>query len=175
MKKQIVLGTALLIAAFIGGCILASGTKVINFDLQGSWHPVAGMQSQYVDLPNQNSDYDKNKDKIKSVDSAVLVGTLVNHGSSSVQSNIYISDNQYTTPAQVETPGNATLIFVSPTVPANDSLRLNWSDGLSHIQNFDILQNKLKTSGQFYVYAITTNGGVIDYNLSIVITLTVGM
>jgi hypothetical protein len=175
MKKYIILGAALLTAAFIGGCILTSGTKVITFDLQSSWEPVSGMQTQYVDFPNQSSDYNDNKDKIKSIDAVVLVGTLDNHSSSSVQSNIYISDNQYTTPAQVQTPGNATLIFVSPTVPANDSLRLNWSDGLSHIQNFDVLQNQLKTDGQFYIYAITTNNGVIDYNLSIVLTLTVGL
>jgi hypothetical protein len=175
MKRNLLIAAALLIPVAIAGCIVTSGTKVINFDLSGAWNPTGGMQTQYVDFPAENSDYNSNKDKIKSIDAVVLVGDLVNHSTNSVQSNIYISDNQYTTAAEVQTPGNATLIFTSPTVPANDSLRLNWSDGLSQIQNFNVLQDQLKSDGQFYVYAITTNSSSVEYNLSIVITLTVGL
>jgi hypothetical protein len=175
MKKYLLIAFAILIPIVIAGCILVSGTKVITFELSGMTSPAGGLKIKYVDLPSDNSDYNDNKNKIKSIDEVVLVGDIINSGSNDIQTAFYISDSQYSTVSQVTTPGNSTVIFQSPTVHAGETLHLNWADALAHVQNFDVLKAQLLNDGQFYIYAVSTNGSLIEYDLDLIITLTVGL
>jgi hypothetical protein len=174
MKRNILIAIALLIPIIIVGCVLTSGTKVFSVELSG-WSSIPSqMQWKYIDVANESSDYQDNKDKLKSVDEVALVGYVVNTSPSEAYTKIYISDNLYTTPTQVETPGNSTLMFDSPAIAAGDSLYLNWSDALAHVQNLSVLRDQLLGDGQFYVYAIPTNGSSVRYDLFMIITVTAG-
>jgi hypothetical protein len=169
MKKVIL--AAILIPLIIAGCIV-NGTVVYIFDLAGEWIPNGAMQSRYVNL-SDNSDFQDNKDKLKSVDSVVLVGDIINMGNQALSADVYISDYSYTTPAQVIE--NGTQIFSSPTIGANDTLHINWKDGLSYITNLNSIEKEIKGDGQFYVYAISSSGSAIIYDLNLVATLTIGL
>jgi hypothetical protein len=174
MKRNLLIAVALLLPIVIGGCILTSGTKVFNIELSG-WTPIPNqMQWRYVDVSSESSDYQDNKDKLKSVDEVSLVGYVVNTSDSEAHTKIYISDSLYTTPTQVETPGNSTLMFDSPSIAAGDSLFLNWSDALAHVQNLPVLRDQLLGDGQFYAYAIPTGSSSIRYDLFMIISVTVG-
>jgi hypothetical protein len=74
----------------------------------------------------------------------------------------------------VETAGNSTLLFESPALAAGDSLHLNWSDALAHIQNFPVLKDQLLGDGQFYAYAVSSSSSSIRYHLFMLITITAG-
>jgi len=170
MKRNLLIALALLIPVVIAGCIL-SGTMVFHFNLTGGWISNGSLQTRHVDL-SENSDFNDNKDKLKSIDAIVIVGDVINLGSEDLTAQVYISDNQYTTPAQVE--ANATRIFVSPSVPANDTLHLDWTDGLSHMENLSAIEDQVKGDGQFYVYAISSSATGIVYDLHLIATITVG-
>ncbi|HBC46833.1 MAG TPA: hypothetical protein DEO84_09365 [candidate division Zixibacteria bacterium] len=174
MKRNLLIAGALLLPIIIAGCVLTTGTKVFSIELSGWTNIPSQMQWRYIDVADESSDYDDNKDKIKSVDEVVLVGDIINTSAGDAHSTIYISDNLYSTASQVETAGNSTVVFESPTITAGDSLHINWSDALAHIQNLPELKNQLLGDGQFYVYSIQSNGSSVRYNLSMLITITAG-
>jgi hypothetical protein len=168
--KRVIL-SSLIISIIIAGC-LASGTVVYVFDLVGGWASNGSMQWRQVDL-SDNSDFQDNKDKLKSVDAIVLVGDIINLGASDLTADIYISDNLYILPEQVI--ANATQIFTSPTVPAQDTLHINWNDGMNYIMNLSTLEDQVKGDGQFYIYAISSSSSPVIYDLNLIATLTVGL
>jgi hypothetical protein len=174
MKRNLLIAGALLLPIIIGGCVLLSGTKVFSIEFSGWTNIPSQMLWKYIDVAEESSDYQDNKDKIKSVDEVVLVGDIINTSASDAHSTIYISDNLYSTATQVEAAGNSTIVFESPTITAGDSLHINWSDALAHVQNLNELKNQLLGDGQFYVYSIQSNGSSVRYNLSMLITITAG-
>jgi hypothetical protein len=174
MKRNLLIAGALLLPIIIGGCVLISGTKVFSIELSGLAYIPSQMQWRYIDVAGESGEYADNKDKIKSVDEVVLVGDIINTSANDAHSTIYISDNLYSTANQVETPGNSTIVFESPTIAAGDSLHINWSDALAHVQNLPELKNQLLGDGQFYVYAISSNSSSVRYNLSMLMTITAG-
>ena len=172
MKRKLLWAIALLIPVVVAGC-LVSGTKVFVIELEGFGSIPSQMQSFHVNLSDLNSDYNDNKDKLKSIDAVTLVGDVINSGSAAANMNIYLSDNQYSTPSEVEQ--NATLIFESPNIPVGDTLQLHWADGMSYMRNFDVLFQQVKDDGEFYLYGIPENSTSISYNLEIAITVTAGL
>jgi len=171
MKKNLLITIALLIPIVIAGCI-ATGTIVLVFDVEGFSSSNNTVGSKFVDL-NTNSDYEDNKDKLKSVDAVALTGYVVNNTNSDLVGEAFISDTQYNTVDDIR--DNAIKIFESPAIPANDTLFLDWADGMSHIQNFDYIVNELKNDGTFYLYGISSGTFDTDYNLSLIITITAGL
>jgi hypothetical protein len=170
MRKGILLAIALLIPVVMGGCLL-SGTVVFVYDLSGFARVGNQMSVTLVNLAT-NSDYQDNKDKLKSVDAVSVAGDLINNSASEAAAEIWISDNEYTTPAQVR--ANATRIFLSPTIAPHDTLALNWSDGMSHIENFSVMQDQIKGDGQFFVYGLVENQLDVEYDVDLIVTVTVG-
>jgi hypothetical protein len=131
------------------------------------------MRSVDVNLAN-NSDYQDNKDKIKSVDAVTLAGIVGNLSSDSIAAEVWLADSSanYSTPAEVR--ANATRIYLSPTIPARDTLVLNWSDGMSRVENFNVISDRVKSGESFKLYGIATGSFNIAYLVDLIITVTVG-
>ncbi len=173
MKKTLITISALIIPVLIAGCI-ATGTVVLVYDVDSFVSTDNSVNKVHIDL-NSNSDYTKNKDKVKSVDAISVVGWLINNTSTADSAEIWMSDDStYTTPAQVR--ANAIQIFASPSVPANDSLMIDWAEGMSHIRNFAAIESEVNGDGNFWVYGIAArtpfNMGV---RASLIITITAGL
>ena len=169
MKKALLSGLALLLAVVMADCI-ATGTLVFVFDLEGSHSSPGDFEAIDVDL-STNKDYNDHKDKIKSIDAVAVVGQISNNTSSDVAAEIYISDEVYTDPQAVR--DNATIVFISPTIPANDTIFVDWSDGLSHIENFDELKAQIE-DGSFKLYVISSGPLDLHYDLNLIVTMTAG-
>jgi hypothetical protein len=173
MKKNLLLTIALLIPAVITGCMLITGTTVLVFHVAGFQSSTDTMRSVSVDL-STNSDYQDNKDKIKSVDAVSVAGIVGNLSATPVAAEVWLADinANYSTPAEVR--AHATRIFLSPTIPAHDTLVLNWSDGMSHVENFNVLADHVKNGGSFKLYGISTGSFDISFLVDLIITITVG-
>lgn len=170
MRKYVLLALAISIPVIIFGCIF-TGTVVLPFDLQGGWISNGSLQSRPVDLAD-NPDYVDNKDKLKSIDAIVIVGDVANLGPTDVTAKVYISDNSYTAPEDVL--ANATEIFVLPTVPAQDSIHMNWSDASSNMENLSAIEDQVRGDGKFNIYIISSSITGVIYKLNLIVTMTVG-
>jgi hypothetical protein len=171
MKKNLLLTLALLLPVVIAGC-LASGTLVVVFDIPKFTSLPLSVVYQPINL-TENSDYEDHKDKLKSIDEITLAGFIVNSGSSDAISEIWISDELYTDTASVRE--NATLVFMSPSIPADDTLFLHWSDGRANMRNLGVLEDQIKNGGQFNVYGIADGSFNLEYDLSVIISITAGL
>jgi hypothetical protein len=172
MKRKLLWAVTLLIPVVIAGC-LVSGTEVFVIDLEGFGSTPSNMQTFHVNLSDLSSDYEDNKDKLKSIDAVVLVGDVANLGAQSAGMKIYLSDDNLSSPSEVE--DEATLIFESPSIPVGDTLHLRWADGMSYMRNFSELFHQVKDDGEFYLYGIPENSINIQYTLEIAITVTAGL
>ena len=172
MKRKLLIVLALLVPVVIAGCI-ASGTIVLVFDVEGFGSSNATLDRRNINLAD-NGDYDDHKDNLKSVDAITLAGFIVNHGTSDVSAEAWISDDStLTTVGDIQ--NNGTLIFVSPTIPAGDTLFLTWSDGMQYMRNIGVLEDEIKDDGVFTMYGIASGPFNLVYDLSIVITITAGL
>jgi len=170
MKKLLTLGTALLLPAFMAGCI-ATGTFVFVFDIEGNQSSPVSILAQMVDL-TENDEYNDHKDKIKSIDAVAVVGEITNNLPAETVGQIWISDELYVTPDEVRQ--NATLVFETPSIPGNSTIFIDWSDGLSRIQHFDELKAQVE-SGNFIVYGISTGAFDLFFDLNLIVTFTAGV
>lgn len=171
LKKYLLIMLSFILPFIVFGC-LESGTVVIVHDIEGFQATGSGMGSKAVDL-NEEPAYADNRDRIRSIDAVSVAGQVGNLSDAPVSAQIWISDNQYTTPEEVR--AHATRIFTTPTVPARDTLEIEWADGLSMIENLPELREQIEGDGQFYVYGIVSNSADIWYDLSLVITVTAGL
>jgi len=169
-KLKYILAFAL--SLLIAGCI-ASGTIIIIFDVDEFVASETDMQMRHIDL-TQEADYNDNKDRIRSIDQVEVVGWFFNELSTENQAVIYVSqDSTLSTPAEVES--EATRVFVSPSIPGNDTLFVNWSDGLSYIENLATLKT-YADAGDFYIYGLAADSPFqVRFRLSLIITITAGL
>jgi len=173
-KKRIAL-TALLIASLIIGCGIATGTFTFGYELNGTIESSnASLEFEYVDLTTID-DYNDHKDNLKSVDNIAVVGSIINDGVAAVSGEIWLVDNDttYTDPDTVKHYG--TRIFVSPVIPAGDTLDIDWSDGLSYIENFSAVQTAVEL-GQFVLYGLGDSDAFeVTMDIDIIFTITAGL
>ena len=166
---------ALLIAALITACGIATGSFTFGYELDG---PIdsssATLDREVIDL-NSIEDYNDHKDQIKSVDNVALVGWVANNGPQ-VSGEVWLvnfPDSMYTDPDTVRYYG--TRIFVSPVIPSGDTLMIDWSDGLSYIENFAAVQDAVE-GGQFVLYGLGDDPNFDVYmNVNVIITITAGL
>ncbi len=172
MKKLLSFAMPLLVPIFIAGCV-ASGTIIIVFDLAEFVSSSTGMEVVEVNLTT-NSDYQDNKDKIKSIDQVTVAGTLTNLEPADNQAEIWLAyTDSYATPAEVRL--NATRIFVSPVIPGGEELLINWADGLNHIENLDALKDAAD-EGLFWLYGLAADSPfTVQFNITLIITMTAGL
>ena len=172
MKKYLSFVMALLVPIFIAGCV-ASGTIIIVFDIVEFVSSSTGMHVEEINL-TENSDYQDNKGKIKSIDQVTVAGTLTNLEPADNQAEIWLAyTGSYATPAEVRS--NATRIFVSPVIPGGQELLINWADGLNHIENLDALKDAAD-EGLFWLYGLAADSPfTVQFNITLIITMTAGL
>ena len=176
MRTITYMSLVLLLAVFLVGCLTTGQIKVKDHFGGGVTHN-SDIYSYDLDL-NTNTDYTDNKDKIKTVDGVAVVGVVKNHLQTELQAEIYISDDpSLETVEDITDPKQATLVFVSPTVPGNDSLVIDWADGLVHMVNEQAVIDQLigpTADGMFTIYAIgNTDNFNFTYKADVVVVLTV--
>ena len=165
-----------LITVFVGGCLTTGQIKVHENFGDGVTHN-ADTYSYDLDM-NTNSDYVDNKDKVKSVDAVAIVGVVKNNLQTEIQAEIYISDDpNLETAVEIMDPKNATRVFVSPTIPGNGKLTINYTNGLAHMENTQAIIDQLfgdTADGMFTIYAIGSAANFdFEYKAEVVVTLTV--
>jgi hypothetical protein len=172
MKRYALITFALLVPTLIAGCILTTGTIVIVENIDSFASTNNAVNKVEIDLTT-NSDYNDHKDQIKSVDAVSIVGWVINRGNAENSGVVWMADSGTLTNPDTT---NAKLLVVSPSVPAGDSVLINWSDAVSHVQNFDALKDKIFNDPHFWIYGIASSTPfVMEFRMSLVITLTVGL
>lgn len=172
MKKRAFTISAVLLSLLIAGCI-GSGTVRLEYEIDEFVSSSDGLIVREINLAD-NEDYDDNKDKIKSVDQVTVVGWMVNLEPVDNFAEIWIADvGTYSTPAEVR--ANATRVFISPVISGNDSLFIDWSDGLAHIENIPTLKDAAE-AGHFWLYGLAAESPfTVRFRIGLVIILTVGL
>ncbi len=175
MKNTAYISLVALMAVCLGGC-LTTGQIVITEHFGDGVTTNTSVNSYDVDL-NTNEDYVDNKDKIKSIDAISIVAVVKNNLPGDAQAKFYISDDpSLTDPDDIMDPKQATLVFVSPVVPGNNNIRIDWADGFKYIENEAEIEKQVLGDGIFTVYAI---GRGVEFNLNykaeVSITLTVSL
>jgi hypothetical protein len=176
MRKLTYISLVALLTVIVGGCLTTGQIKVKDDFGDGVSHD-SNIYSYDLDL-NTNTDYTDNKDKVKSVDGVAVVGVIKNHLETEIQAEIYISDDPNLESAEeIMDPKQATRVFVSPTVAGNDSLLVNYADGLAAMENTQAIIDQLfgpTADGMFTIYAIGSAATFnFTYKAEVVLTLTV--
>ncbi|MEJ2722547.1 MAG: hypothetical protein P8181_15625, partial [bacterium] len=118
-----------------------------------------------------------NKDKIKSIDAISIIAIVKNNQPVDAKAAFYISDDPgLTDPEDIKDPNQATLVFVSPSVPGNGRIQIDWADGFKYIENQQAIEKQVLGDGIFTVYAIGSGSNFnLDYKAEVSITLTVSL
>jgi hypothetical protein len=172
MKKTIGITLLAAIALVFGGCLL-SGQITLFHRIDVGTATDATITPTSVDF-NEESDYTDHKDDIKSVDAISVVAHVTNNLGTPASVRMYLS-NDATLDTVSEVEDQATLVFVSPTVPAGGTLNIGWADGFQYVENEDVVIDEVFGDGIFTIYTIAD---VVPFSLDvkaeISVTLTVG-
>jgi hypothetical protein len=174
MKKTI--GMTIMTAALlvlIGGCLLMTGQSTFYRRIDIGVTTNTAVTAVPVDL-NEEQDYLDHRDEIKSVDAISVVAIIQNNLPAAAKMEIYISDNAGLTTVD-GVKSEAKLVFVSPTVPASDKLKIGWADGFKYMVDEKPVIEQVLGDGIFVVYAIADETPFsLDVKAEIGITFTVG-
>jgi hypothetical protein len=171
MRKNITYTLAAMLSLLIVAC-LGTGTVTFKYDFNEFYTSSDIMHKEHVDLTT-NSDYNDNKDRIKSIDQVSVVGWFINEEPVADSAEIFVSEVEYEDPETVRE--NATRVFSSPTIPGNDSIFVDWADALAHIENLPYLKDRVD-NGQFWLYGLAANAPfTVRCRITLIITFTVGL
>ena len=171
MRKSTTYTLAVMLSLLVVGC-LGTGTITFVFDIDEFYTTSGVMHKEEVDLTS-NSDYNDNKDRIKSVDQVSVVGWFINEEPVANSAEIFVSDVEYDNPDAVRE--NATRVFTSPVIPGNDSIFVDWADALAQIENLPYLKERVD-DGYFWLYGLAESSPfTIRCRITLLITITVGL
>jgi len=119
-----------------------------------------------INLVN-NSEFPRNFiDEIKTIS---IVGWSVNYLSDANEIELWISeDSTFIEPSHIR--GNCLLIFESPLIQGEDSVLVNWSDGMANIRNFSVMKTYFENSENFFIYVLGSN---TPFNTSIRVSFVI--
>jgi hypothetical protein len=173
MKKYILLGLIAITAVGITGCLMTGQvTFVESIDVGVTAND--NIYHYALDL-NTNSDFADNKDKIKSVDAVSFVARIKNNETSASAAELYISRNAgLSTVAEIR--DEAIPVFITPSIPAGDTLLIKWNDSFKYMRNLDSLFYFVKELGAFSVYGIADTDSTFSDSIKaqVVVTFTIG-
>jgi len=174
MKKYIWLSAAALLLIGIVGCGITTGQFTIVYSVDDIASTDNDVEMYWLDL-NSEPDYADHKDNLKNVESIAIVAFLWNHADEDASGEVWVAtDSMYTTADEVR--DNGTRIFVSPSIPANDSLMVDWEDSYAHMENVDYLEDLIMDVGAFAIYGLADETPFdVEIQAEIVITLTAGL
>jgi hypothetical protein len=131
--------------------------------------------SEDVDL-NTIEDYAEHKDEIKSVDGIAIVAIVENRSTEESKAAFFISDDpSIDTIDDLRDPDQATLVFISPTIPAKSKMKIEWAEGFEYMINEQAVIDQVLGDGVFTVYGVAKETPFDLYiKGEIAITVTVG-
>ena len=173
MKNTIAITLGAALALLAGGCLLATGQQTFYKRIDVGATTNTTVTPVPIDL-NDEPDYVDHKDSIKTVDGISVVAIVTNNLPAAAKMQIYISDDATLTTVD-EVKSDAKLVFVSPTVPASDTLKIGWADGFKYMVDEKPVVDQILGDGVFFVYAVAEE---VPFSLvvkaEIGITFTVG-
>jgi hypothetical protein len=171
MKKYAKFGAPLLAIAVLAGCV-GTGTITFKYEIDEFYSSGDYIEIREIDLTD-NSDYNDNKDKIKSIDQVTVLGWIFNEEPVANQAEIWLSESELYPDAD-SVREYATRVFSVPAVPGNDSVFIDWENGLDHLENIPVLKDAAD-AGYFWLYGLAQNSPfAFRFRIGLVITMTVG-
>ena len=165
--------TAAALVVLIGGCLLMTGQTTFYRRIDIGVTTNTDVNPVPVDL-NEEEDYTDHRDEIKSVDAISVVAFIKNNLPVAAKMEIYISDDAGLATVD-EVKSDAKLVFVSPTVPASETLKIGWADGFKYVVDKQPVIDQILGDGVFVVYAIADETPFsLDVKAEIGVTFTVG-
>lgn len=151
------------------GCILTSGQIQVSFnlpDVKGS--TTSGIVGQTINL-NDESEYEKNKDKLKGLSDFAVLGKFVNQDTTNpVDIEVWMTTDttSYTTETALKASSTALKLWGPFTVAANGTRIINWNDSakLFSTAGKAALLNEAKGDGMFTLYAVG-KAGTYDFKV----------
>jgi len=176
MKKKLSVLLGILIVLTLVSCdSWLTGTFTATYDIDDIASTNDAVDTYVLDL-NDNEDYAEHRENIESVDQVSIIGWIINRSSNPIAGEFWVAeDDNLITPDDVR--NSATLIFATPiTLPdENDSVFINWQDGLGSMVNVDTLRNYIQNVGAFTVYGLADEMPFsVEMDIEIVITFTAG-
>lgn len=139
-----------LVALLAAGCILSGQfTIVVNIDDEIAYVNQV-LNSAVIDLTN-DATWKDHKDDIQNIIDVKFELTVENNTSSAATGEVYVSENEYTTEAEVK--DNATLVLSGIVVDPNATRTISFTESAKYITNLKTLLDLVKT-GHFYVYGL---------------------
>ncbi len=176
MKKQILrfgLLSSLLALQIIGGCLLITGTLVIDLWIDNTEISSQNDFNSFKVNMTKEDTWNKHKDDIKYIDNVGFRLWVTNSGGSNITGELYAStDSTLADTAAVR--AGATLVFSGPAFTPGANY-VDWPTSLKYIHNLPTLRTLLQ-GGVFTVYGLTTTAPfnmVID-SAEVIVTVTTG-
>ncbi|SYZ72820.1 hypothetical protein TRIP_C20935 [Candidatus Zixiibacteriota bacterium] len=165
--------SSLLALLLIGGCLLITGTLVIDLWIEKSEiHGTSDFNSFKVDM-SRDGTWNEHRNDMKSIDNVGFRLWITNTGGEDITGELYASTDSTLTDT-TEVRDNATLIFGGASFPPGSSY-IDWPTSLKYVHNLPAIRTFL-TGGVFTVYGLTTTAPfnmVID-SAEVIVTVTVG-
>lgn len=149
------LAVALALGLVATGCLL-SGQFIILYDMDANVHSSDNvLGSAHIDLTTEDI-WKDHSDKIQGITDVKFEAKFVNNTSTEASGEVWVSLDEYSTVAQVETPGNATRILSGITVPGSGETDISFAQSSEKIENLETLLD-LVEEGEFWVYGIAAD------------------
>lgn len=173
MRNTIVIALSAALAVLVGSCLLVTGQQTFYKRIDVGATTNTAVAPVPVDL-NEEPDYVEHKADIKSVDGISVVAIVKNNLTAAAKMQIYVSDDAGLTTVD-EVKSDAKLVFVSPTVPASETLKIGWADGFKYMVDEKPVVDQILGDGVFVVYALADEVPFsLEVKAEIGITFTVG-
>jgi hypothetical protein len=167
--------SALLVLYLAGGCLLITGTYVINFFISNvDVHGSSDLSYFSVDL-TQNKTWKDHKDKIKNIDNVGFRLWVTNNGTSVATGELFATTNSTIYTDTTDVRQNATQVFGGLVLPPGKTY-VDWPTSLKYIMNLPTMRIYVE-GGTFTVYALTST---LPFNITIdsaevIVTATAGI
>jgi hypothetical protein len=168
MKRSFWIVTALALALVFPGCVLTSGQIRIDFSLDNFTASTdSAISGQQINLGDQ-SEYEKNKDKLKDLSDLAVLGRIKNNGTNTIHVEVWMTPTltSYTSVGALKGDNTARQVWGPFTLASDQSKVIDW-DGSAKLFNSAgkaMLLSEAKGDGMFTLYAIAQEG---TYNFSV--------
>jgi hypothetical protein len=158
MKKYAKFGAPLLAIAVLAGCV-GTGTITFKYEIDEFYSSGDYIEIREIDLTDNNQ--------------VTVLGWIFNEEPVANQAEIWLSESELYPDAD-SVREYATRVFSVPAVPGNDSVFIDWENGLDHLENIPVLKDAAD-AGYFWLYGLAQNSPfAFRFRIGLVITMTVG-
>ena len=174
MKRTLGITLVAALTVALGGCLM-TGQITITHEINDGVTTDTNFNLKHVDL-NDNEDYAEHKDKIKSVDGIAIVAIVENNTSVDARAAFFISDDPSLDDIDdLRDPDKATLVFISPVIPGDTKVKIDWAEGFEYIIDEQAVIDQILGDGVFTVYGVAQDTPFdLHIKAEISITVTVG-